>query len=98
MDRAPASFQTSTLPCCRYANLRGQLVILRCVGPGHYFHEKVIFPFEDWMFACPRDGDVQIWSHGIGGAELLETFDAAELQVEEVQPIAAPPLPLPLAG
>ena len=98
MDSAPASAQASALPCCRYANLRGQLVILRCVGPDHYFHEKVIFPFEDWMFACPRDGDVQIWSHGAGGAELLESFEAAQLLVEEVQPIAAYPLPLALAG
>lgn len=98
MAPPPASVQASALPCCRYSNLRGQLVILRCVGPDHYFHEKVIFPFEDWLFACPCEADVQIWSHSVGGAELLESFGAAELLVEEVEPINDPSLPLALAG
>jgi hypothetical protein len=39
----------------------------------------VIFPFEDWCFQAPIDADVELWSHGLGGAELLERFDAGSL-------------------
>jgi hypothetical protein len=98
MEPISDSPQAFPLPCCRYTNLSGQLVILRCVGPDRFFHEKVIFPFEDWLFACPNNGDVQIWTHGIGGAELLESFLAKELVVEEVEPIAAHPLDLAFAS
>jgi len=98
MDPMPVSPQASQLPCCRYTNFSGQLVILRCVGPDRFFHEKVIFPFEDWLFACPSAGDVQIWTHGVGGAQLLESFEAQELIVQEVEPILAHPPELALAG
>jgi len=69
---------------CSYSYRSNRMVILRCVGPDAFFHEKVIFPFEDWSFACPPGADVQIWSHGVGGAELLETFPASELDIDEI--------------
>ena len=67
------------------------MVILRCVGPQRFFHEKVIFPFEDWLFHCPAGSDVQIWSHGIGGTELLEALTASDLAVSEQD--SDPPVP-----
>ena len=76
----------SAQPSCHYRNLHERMVILRCVGPERFFHEKVIFPFEDWLFSCPANSDVQIWSHGIGGTELVEVFPASDLLVEEQQP------------
>lgn len=78
---------------CQYSNLSERMVILRCVGPDAFFHEKVIFPFEAWSFACPAGSDVQIWTHGLGGAELLEAFPASDLGIEE---IATPILPTAL--
>ena len=70
-------------PYCLFRNHNQRMVILRCVGPEHFFHEKVIFPFEDWLFSCPASSDVQIWTHGNGGTELVETFPASDLLVHE---------------
>jgi hypothetical protein len=62
-----------------YRNARNQMVILRCVGADAFFQEKVIFPFEDWLFSCPPETRIDIWTHGIGGAELLDTMPAEDL-------------------
>lgn len=71
---------------CHYRNSSAQLVILRCIGAEAYFLEKVIFPFEDWCFQAPGDADVELWTHGLGGAELLERFDARSLVSQAPQP------------
>lgn len=74
---------------CHYRNTSAQLVILRCIGAEAYFLEKVIFPFEDWCFQAPGDADVELWTHGFGGAELLERFDARTLVQQTPQPADA---------
>ena len=74
-------------PYCLFRNLNERMVILRCIGPERFFHEKVIFPFEDWLFTCPPSSDVEIWSHGSGGTELVETFPASDLLVDEQKPL-----------
>ena len=61
------------------------MVIVRCIGPGEFFLERVVFPFEVLSFLAPLQSTVQIWSHGLGGAELVEA-----LSVEELNPDAAP--------
>lgn len=55
------------------------MVILRCVGPEEFFLERVVFPFELLSFECPPGSEVNVWTHGLGGPELLETLQAAEL-------------------
>ena len=55
------------------------MVILRCIGPDSFFHEKVIFPFECWSFQAPQGADVELWCHGLGGAELLERLSSQTL-------------------
>lgn len=57
------------------------MVILRCIGPQSYFLEKVIFPFETWTFNAPQHTDVELWCHGLGGAELLERINSDQLQL-----------------
>ncbi|MCP9922570.1 DUF1830 domain-containing protein, partial [Synechococcus lacustris Cruz CV12-2] len=47
--------------------------------------ERVIFPFELLNFSAPGDAEVEIWSHGIGGPELVETLRSRELNNEESQ-------------
>lgn len=79
---------------CQYSNLSERMVILRCVGPDAFFHEKVIFPFEAWSFSCPAGSDVQIWTHGPGGAELLEAFPASDLGIEEIATSILPTAPM----
>lgn len=73
---------------CQYRNISGQMVILRCIGPEAFFQEKVILPFEDWQFCCPPQSRVDIWTHGITGAELLDSIPADDLRlsVEVVTP------------
>ncbi len=63
---------------CSYSNSSDRMVILRCLGPGEFFLERVVFPFEQLSFQCPPGSDVEIWSHSLGGPELVEHF-AAEL-------------------
>ena len=63
-----------------YRNARNQMVILRCVGANAFFQEKVIFPFEEWLFSCPPETRIDIWTHAIGGAELLDSMPAEDLQ------------------
>lgn len=64
---------------CYYRNNSGRMVILRCIGADCFFQEKVIFPFEDWIFCAPLQSRIEIWSHGPSGAELLDALSAAEL-------------------
>jgi hypothetical protein len=78
---------------CGYRNASDRMVIVRCIGPDEFFLERVVFPFELLSFDCPPSTDVQIWTHGLGGAELLETLQADGLLIEAS---TTPPLPLPL--
>jgi hypothetical protein len=64
---------------CRYHNANNQMVILRCIGPEAFFQEKVVFPFEDWLFRCPPQSRVDICSHGLTGAEQLDSIHAQDL-------------------
>jgi hypothetical protein len=64
---------------CFFRNTSEKMVILRCVGPDSYFREKVMLPLEQFVWDCPAESRVDLWSHGISGAELLDSLDAAEL-------------------
>ena len=68
-----------TMDTCRYHNSSNQMVILRCIGPEDFFQEKVVFPFEDWLFRCPPHSRVEIWSHGLMGAEQLDSIHAQDM-------------------
>jgi Domain of unknown function (DUF1830) len=63
---------------CRYHNASIQMVILRCIGPEAFFQEKVVFPFEDWLFRYPPHSRVEIRSHGLMGAEQLDSILAQQ--------------------
>jgi hypothetical protein len=39
----------------------------------------VVFPFEILAFSCPALSEVNIWSHGLYGPELLESFTSDQL-------------------
>ncbi len=68
---------------CGYRNGTDRMVIVRCLGPEEFFLERVVFPFELLSFLAPARTVVQIWTHGLGGAELVESFDAAELALDQ---------------
>jgi hypothetical protein len=58
------------------------MVIARCFAGDTFFLERVVFPFELLSFACPPDADLEIWTHGLGGPELIETIPARDLVIE----------------
>lgn len=35
---------------CLYCNRTNKVVIPRCIGSDIFFHEKVVFPWEEWIF------------------------------------------------
>ncbi len=67
---------------CGYRNSSDRMVIARCVGPEEFFLERVVFPFELLSFSCPADSELKIWTHGLGGPELLETVAVDDLVIE----------------
>ena len=64
---------------CRYNNVRDRVVVLRCRDSHHATLERVLFPTESLDFQFPAQGVAEVWSHGIGGAELLELRPMHEL-------------------
>ena len=64
---------------CSYRNTSDRMVILRSCGPEEFFLERVVFPFELLSFSCPAGSEVKIWTHGLGGAQLIESLQAKEL-------------------
>ncbi|MCP9824331.1 DUF1830 domain-containing protein [Synechococcus sp. EJ6-Ellesmere] len=71
---------------CGYRNSSDRMVILRSCGPGEFYLERVIFPFELLSFQAPKGAELEIWTHGLGGPELLETLPSAELLIEPPDP------------
>lgn len=59
---------------CQLRNVSGSMLILRCVGPETFFQEKVIFAFEQGQWSCPPESRVDIWSHSLTEADLVESF------------------------
>jgi hypothetical protein len=96
LDSPDVSLATSSvqgvLLDCTYRNTSDRMVILRCCGSNQFFLERVVFPFELLAFACPPLSEVKIWSHGLYGPELLESFSAETLLAEQAPP-ASPPDP-----
>ncbi|NDG73985.1 MAG: DUF1830 domain-containing protein [Synechococcaceae bacterium WB8_1B_136] len=74
---------------CGYRNGTDRMVIVRCLGPEEFFLERVVFPFELLSFLAPPASVVEIWTHGLGGPELLESIAVEELCIEP------PPSPVP---
>ena len=70
------------LVSCGYLNSTDRMVIARCLGPEQFFLERVVFPFELLSFQCPEESELEIWTHGLGGAELVETIPTRDLLVE----------------
>ncbi|MBM5791804.1 MAG: DUF1830 domain-containing protein [Cyanobacteria bacterium M_surface_10_m1_298] len=60
-------------------NTTTKMVILRCIGPDSFFREKVMLPLELFVWDCPAESRVDLWSYGLSGTELLDSLDVAEL-------------------
>lgn len=85
LDRAEAAAKETNsgeLLECVYRNGTDRMVILRCCGQDHFYLERVIFPFEILSLQCPAHSELEVWTHGLGGPELIETLRAEELLIE----------------
>ncbi len=71
---------------CGYRNSSDRMVIARCVGPEQFYLERVVFPFELLSFECPAQSELEIWTHGLGGPELVERISASDLLLEDDLP------------
>lgn len=71
------------LVSCGYRNSSDRMVIARCLGPDQFYLERVVFPFELLSFQCPPESELEIWTHGLGGPELVERIATDELQIDE---------------
>ena len=78
---------------CGYRNASDRMVILRCCNDEHFYLERVVFPFEVLTFSCPAAASVEIWTHGLGGPELVECLKAEALLLMVPTPAAAKDLP-----
>jgi hypothetical protein len=78
---APGSASAS-VRACGYRNSTDRMVILRCCGPDQFYLERVVFPFEVLTFQCPPAAEVEVWTHGLGGPDLLETLRIEDLVID----------------
>jgi len=78
---------------CGYRNASDRMVILRCCSDEHFYLERVVFPFEVLTFSCPAAASVEIWTHGLGGPELVECLKAEALLLMVPTPAAVKDLP-----
>mgnify|MGYP001501203524 CR=1 FL=1 len=44
-----------------YRNITSSMVVLKCVGPGRFFLERVIFPQEVFSSMAPEGSQLEIW-------------------------------------
>ena len=58
------------------------MVIVRCEGHDGFYLERVVFPFELLSFECPPQGELEVWTHGLGGPEMIDRLAIHELMIE----------------
>lgn len=73
---------------CGYRNSTDRMVILRCCGPQEFFLERVVFPFELLSFVCPPESELEIWTHGLGGPEMIESLRSEDVLIEPPAAVA----------
>jgi hypothetical protein len=71
------------LLACAYRNGTDRMVIVRCEGRDGFYLERVVFPFELLTFQGPSNSDLEIWTHGLGGPELIDRLPVRDLSLEE---------------
>jgi len=47
------------------------MIIVRLLRSQEFYLERVVFPFELLSFEAPLGSELEIWTHGLGGPELL---------------------------
>lgn len=77
---------------CAYRNSTDRMVIVRCEAADGFYLERVVFPFELLTFECPAGTTLEIWTHGLGGPELMDRLPVDQLRLDQ----ASEPAPFEL--
>ncbi len=57
-----------------YQNDSSKMVIVKCIGERHFFCEKVVMPFEFYVFEAPDDARLEVW-YLKGGQPMLHSTE-----------------------
>ena len=63
---------------CMYNNDTDRMVILKCIGEGQFYREKVLMPKELFWFEAPLDSRLEIWQMSTQGQMLHIRADVSD--------------------
>ena len=63
---------------CIYQNDTSRMVIVKCIGSGQFYLEKVIMPSEVFLFNAPKEARLEIWRMSISGQMLHVRADVSQ--------------------
>ena len=65
-----------------YKNETNKMVMLRCIGPNHFFVEKVILLCEIYSLMAPYGSRIEIWGNNKDGMLLEERHRLSQPKYE----------------
>jgi hypothetical protein len=68
---------------CVYRNDTSRMVIVKCIGKGHFYREKVVMPTEVFWFEAPQDARLEIWKMSMTGQMLHVRADVSDYATDE---------------
>ena len=68
---------------CLYSNDTDRMVILKCIGEGHFYREKVVMPQELFWFEAPLSSRLEIWQLSPHGQMLQVRADVSDYALNE---------------
>ena len=78
-----ASFQMLKMIECVYKNDTSRMVIVKCIGPDHFYREKVVMPMEVFWFEAPEDARLEIWKMSMTGQMLHVRADVSDYAMND---------------
>ena len=66
---------------CVYQNDTNRMLILKCIGNGQFYLEKVIMPSEIFLFNAPKEARLEIWRMSISGQMLHIRADVSDYKL-----------------
>ena len=75
---------------CMYKNQTDRMVILKCVGEGRFYREKVVMPQEIFWFEAPLNSRLEIWQMSPQGQMLDVRADVSDYALIQESPKESP--------
>ena len=61
-----------------YKNTHTRMLIIRCIGEGGFFVEKVVYPKEVIAFEAPQGAKVEIWGSDLTSSHIEDRMTVGE--------------------